>query len=142
MKVTADTNVLVRAALDDEPRQAAAARRLLSRATVIAIPIPVLCELAWVLRRGYRRSREETAAAIAAVTELETTVTDRPAVEAGLAVLRAGGDFADGAIAQQGMALGGTVLATFDRKALLRLRDSRLPAADPTELASSPAPLH
>ena len=45
MKVTVDTNVLVRALVQDDPEQAKAAIALLERAELIAIPVPVLCEL-------------------------------------------------------------------------------------------------
>ena len=55
MKITADTNVLLRVVVPDDPEQADAARALLQRATVVAIPIPVLCEFAWVLKRTYAR---------------------------------------------------------------------------------------
>ena len=51
MKITADTNVLVRALVQDEPEQARAASALLEQAELVAIPLPVLCELVWVLRR-------------------------------------------------------------------------------------------
>lgn len=54
----------------------------------------------------------EQADAIEAMTEIDVVVTDLPAVEAGLTPLRAGGDFADGVIAHQGEALGGTVFAS------------------------------
>lgn len=47
-----------------------------------------------------------------------TVQVDRPAVEAGLAVLEAGGDFADGVIAFDGRRLGGGVFVSFDRKAV------------------------
>jgi predicted nucleic-acid-binding protein len=43
---------------------------------------------------------------------------DAPAVEAGLAMLDAGGDFADGVIAFTGRQLGGNVFASFDRQAV------------------------
>jgi predicted nucleic acid-binding protein len=42
VKVTADTNVLVRALVQDDPEQAKAATDLLERAELIAIPVPVL----------------------------------------------------------------------------------------------------
>ena len=93
-------------------KQAAAARALLLQASVVAVPVPVFCELAWVLKRSYARSGAEIAAAIEAFTALEVIATDLPAVEAGLVALRAGGDFADGVIAHQGEALGGTVFAS------------------------------
>ena len=55
--IALDTNVLARYLLDDEPRQSAAARRLLSRADQsFWVPITVLLELAWVLKsRGVPR---------------------------------------------------------------------------------------
>ena len=134
MKITADTNVLLRAVVHDDPEQADAARALLQRATVIAIPIPVLCELAWVLKRSYARGADQVAAAIEAMTEIDVVVTDLPAVEAGLTALRAGGDFADGVIAHQGEALGGTVFASFDRRAVSWLRSNGTAAADPADL--------
>ena len=45
MKITADTNVLVRALVQDDPEQARAASALLEQAELVAIPLPVLCEL-------------------------------------------------------------------------------------------------
>ena len=134
MRITADTNVLLRVVVHDDPEQADAARALLQRATVVAIPISVLCEFAWVLKRTYARGANDVAAAIEAVTEIDVVVTDLPAVEAGLSSLRAGGDFADGVIAHQGEALGGTVFGSFDRRAVARLRSNGAAAADPADL--------
>ena len=48
----------------------------------------------------------------------ENVVVNRPAVDAGLAVLDAGGDFADGSIAYAGSWLGGETFVSFDRKAI------------------------
>ena len=135
MKITADTNVLLRAVVADDAEQAAAARALLLQASVVAVPVPVFCELAWVLKRSYARSAAEISAAIETLTELDVIVTDLPAVDAGLIALRAGGDFADGVIAHQGEALGGTVFASFDRRAVARLRGAGVAASDPSELA-------
>ena len=136
VRITADTNVLVRAVVRDDTAQAAAAQALLLRATVIAVPVPVFCELAWVLRRGYGYGTGDIAAAIEAIAGIDTVVTDSPAVDAGLAALRAGGDFADGSIADQGERLGGTVFASFDRGAVARLRARGANAADPAELTA------
>ena len=48
-----DTNILARYLLDDEPAQARAARRLLADARAeYWIPITVVLELAWVLRKA------------------------------------------------------------------------------------------
>ena len=134
VKITADTNVLLRAVVEDDATQAAAARALLLQATVIAVSIPVFCELAWVLRRGYGYRAGDVAAAIEAIVSVDAVVTDAPAVDAGLAALRAGGDFADGSIASQGERLGGTVFASFDRSAVARLRERGANAANPSEL--------
>jgi len=78
VKVTVDTNVLVRAVVQDEPLQAQAAAKILTDA-------------------------------------------NRPAVEAGLAVLDAGGDFADGVIAYEGQWLGAETFVSFDKKAVALL---------------------
>ena len=47
---------------------------------------------------------------------------NRPAVEAGLAILEAGGDFADGAIAYEGSWLGGETFVSFDKQAVSLLQ--------------------
>jgi len=46
---------------------------------------------------------------------------NRPAVEAGLAMLDAGGDFADGVIAYEGKWLGADTFVSFDEKAVKML---------------------
>lgn len=127
MKITADTNVLVRAAVQDDPHQARQAAKLLQEATLVAIPIPVLCEFVWVLRRGYKRSVTEIVGAIHRLMSSVSVVMNRPAVEAGLAVLRAGGDFADGVIAYEGNWLGAEEFVSFDSKAvsILQSQDGR-----------------
>ena len=86
--------------------------------------------------RWYRYGTGDIAAAIEAIAGIDTVVTDSPAVDAGLAALRAGGDFADGSIADQGERLGGTVFASFDRGAVARLRARGANAADPAELTA------
>ena len=134
MKITADTNVLVRIVMQDDAEQAAVAQALLLQAKVIAIPVPVFCEFAWVLKRGYASNVNDIASAIEAIVKVDAVVTDLPAVEAGLTALRAGGDFADGALAYQGETLGGTVFASCDRNAVALLRNEGAEAADPAEL--------
>jgi predicted nucleic-acid-binding protein len=127
VKITADTNVLVRASVQDDPRQARLASKLLQEATLVAVPIPVLCEFVWVLRRGYKRSVPEIAGAIHHLMNSVNVVMSRPAVETGLAVLNAGGDFADGAIAYEGNWLGAEEFVSFDAKAVsvLQSQDNR-----------------
>jgi predicted nucleic-acid-binding protein len=118
MRVTADTNVLVRAAILDDPDQSKVAAEMLTQAAVIAVPLPALCEFAWVLARGYRRRAAEILGKVRSLLDSVTVQVDRPAVEAGLAMLEAGGDFANGIIAFDGRRLGGEVFASFDRRAV------------------------
>lgn len=117
MKITPDTNVLLRAAARDDEFQAHAAEAVLTNADVIALPLSTLCELVWVLRRGYKKSPQEIAQSLRALIGSEKVETNRLAVEAGLALLEAGGDFADGVIAYEGRQLGGDVFVTFDKDA-------------------------
>lgn len=124
MKIIADTNVLVRAAMQDDRQQALLAARSMHEAEIIAVTLPALCEFVWVLRRGYKRSAAEVASAICLLTHSASVVVDRPAVDAGLAVLEAGGDFSDGLIAFEGLRLGGAVFVTFDRQAATRVRST------------------
>ena len=118
VRITADTNVLVRAAVADDPVEAAIAAEMLCHAELVAVPLPVLCEFVWVLLRGYRREPGEIAASIRDLADSANVHLDRPAVEAGLAMLEAGGDFADGVIALDGRRLGGAAFASFDRRAV------------------------
>lgn len=118
MRITADTNVLVRALMGDDPHQAALAEAALGRAALVAVPLPVLCELVWVLARGYRVPVPEIAAALRRLMEADNVAANRPAVAAGLAMLEAGGDFADGVIAFEGRWLGAEEFVSFDRRAV------------------------
>jgi predicted nucleic-acid-binding protein len=118
MKISVDTNVLARAVLNDDPAQTRAARKLLKEASLIAVPMPCLCELVWVLRRGAKLSNDDVATAVRSLMNVGNVVVNRPAVELGLVVLEAGGDFADGAIAYEGAFLGGETFVSFDKKAV------------------------
>jgi len=118
MKVTPDTNVLVRGVVHDDEEQAKLADNLLRRAEMIAITVPCLCELVWVLRSIYGFKRSDAAAAIRALLVARNVETNRPTVEAGLGMLDAGGDFADGVIAYEGSWLGAETFVSFDKKAV------------------------
>lgn len=121
MKVTVDTNVLVRAVVQDDPAQARRATTVLLDATLIAVTLPSLCELVWVLRKVYGLTVADVARALRALVVTANVEMDRPAVAAGLAVLEAGGDFADGVIAFEGSRLGGETFVSFDKKAVTLL---------------------
>lgn len=122
MKITADTNVLLRAAVQDDPDQARQAAKLLQQAELVAVPVPVFCEFVWVLRRGYKVSTPEISDAVRRLIKSANVVVNRPAIEAGLSVLDAGGDFADGVIAYEGAWLGAEEFVSFDSKAVSILR--------------------
>lgn len=122
MKLAVDTNVLVRAVVRDHPAQAAIAAKVLTSAELIAIALPCLCELVWVLRKVYGFQSADAASAIRALLGAANVEMNRPAVEAGLALLEAGGDFADGAIAYEGNWLGGETFVSFDKKAVALLK--------------------
>lgn len=131
MKIAVDTNVLVRAAVADDQAQARAAATLLADAELIAVALPCLCEFVWVLLRVYHFQPSDAAAAIRALLATANVEVNRPAVELGLSVLEAGGDFADGVIAYEGSWLGGTTFVSFDKKAVALLaaqgQSARLP---------------
>jgi predicted nucleic-acid-binding protein len=118
VKITADTNVLVRAITGDDARQSKAAQDALAKADVIALALPALCELVWVLAQGYKIPPGDIAEAIRRLVNAANVVVNRPAVDAGLALLEAGGDFADGVIAYEGNWLGAEVFMSFDKQAV------------------------
>jgi len=124
MKITADTNVLVRAITEDHEAQSKAAQTALKRAELVAISIPALCELVWVLSQGYKVPSTGVATAIRQLIDAEKVEVNRPAAEAGLTFLDAGGDFADGAIAYEGNWLGGETFVSFDKQAV-KLMDAQ-----------------
>jgi predicted nucleic-acid-binding protein len=129
MKITVDTNVLVRSVLRDDEKQAGAAEKVLKEATAIAVALPVLCEFlcefVWVLRKVYDLAPADIATAVRVLLDTRNLVVNRPAAEAGLAILDAGGDFADGVIAYEGIWLGGETFVSFDNKAVVLLKEQR-----------------
>ena len=127
MKITADTNVLVRALAEDHAEQSKVAQLALRKADIVALTIPTLCELVWVLR-GYKIRPSDIAETIRGLLNSANIVVSRPTVEAGLAMLDAGGDFADGVIAYEGNWLGADTFVSFDKKAV-KLMEARAVAA-------------
>jgi predicted nucleic-acid-binding protein len=121
MRITVDTNILVRAVVADDKKQAQAAARLLKEAELIAVTLPCLCEFVWVLRRVYQFGQENISTALEALLCADNVAVNRPAVDAGLSVLKAGGDFADGLIAYEGNWLGGDTFVSFDKRAVALL---------------------
>jgi predicted nucleic-acid-binding protein len=69
---------------------------------------------------------------VQALLNAQNVAVNRLAVDAGLAILDAGGDFADGVIAFEGKWLGGETFVSFDKQAVALLEkqgQSARPAA-------------
>lgn len=71
--------------------------------------------------RGNSFQKSDAATAIWALLVASNVEVNWPAIEAGLSVLEAGGDFADGVIAYEGNWLGGETFVSFDKKAVALL---------------------
>jgi predicted nucleic-acid-binding protein len=118
LKIIADTNVLLRMILADDEAQRREASAALRRAELIAVSTHALCEFIWVSRQRYKIAPAEIATSIRILLAAPNVEADWPKIEAGLRMLDAGGDFADGVIAHEGQSLGGEVFASFDKRAV------------------------
>lgn len=115
--IAVDTNILVRALLEDDPQQSPLARRFLEHAKAILVPVTVLVELAWVLKSvGWNRRRIHQV--LATLAQQATLHLDRAAeVHAALQDYAKGpADLADYLALRQAKSLGASKLLTFDRK--------------------------
>jgi predicted nucleic-acid-binding protein len=118
VKIIADTNLLVRLAVDDDPNQRRVAARIVMEAEAVIVGLHALCEMVWVLRTRYRFSTAQIVLAIESLCGVENVIVDRASLEAGLEAMRSGADFADAAIAYEGRMAGGEVFVSFDKKAV------------------------
>lgn len=123
MRMIADTNVLMRAVLDDDVVQSRASRLALSSADQVVISRHAFCEMVWLLRQRYKMSNTDVVQVIQGYLDAENVITDAPAVQAGLKAMKAGADFADGVIAYEGRWLGGDTFVSFDKKAVQALAE-------------------
>jgi predicted nucleic-acid-binding protein len=121
-KIAVDTNVLVRYFTWDDQKQGNESAHAIESAATVHVSTIVLCELVWVLRRAYRYTPAEIHDVIHRLAQTRTVALDRPATEAGLAMLAKGGDFADGVIAYEAHHAKCDRLVTFDRQ-LVRVGD-------------------
>ena len=107
-----DTNLLVRAVVDDNPAQVAIVRRLIMQNSVF-ISRTVLLETEWVLRAVYMKSRDEILGFFRALLEIDNTeVEDSTQVGYALDWYGQGSDFAD---ALHLAVCGAAVMHTFDK---------------------------
>lgn len=127
MKLTFDTNILVRFFTADDDRQFARVLMLIADAQVIAVSIAALCETAWVLRAAYLISTNDIADKLESFVRDERVRYDADLTPIGIAFLRRGGDFADAVIAADGQRLGGESFATFDKRAAKLLETQDFP---------------
>ena len=115
-----DTNVLVRALVQDDPAQAARARALLN-GPAIYVPVTVVLELEWVLRSRYGFAPKAVAAALEMLVSLENAVVgEQAAVIAAARKVQAGWDFADAL--HHALATGCEAFMTFDAPLIRRAR--------------------
>lgn len=115
MRIATDTNVLIRFLTWDDVDQATEAARAIEGAETVVISTVVLCEVVWVLKRAYRYKAREIVDALRPLIESRTVETNRAAAEAGLRMLEAGGDFADGVILFEAEKAKVANLVTFDQ---------------------------
>ena len=94
MKIIADTNLLLRAIIADDPGAALVARRRIQASSIVTIPTIAICEFVWVAMRAYKSPRHAVAKAIRDLVSDPKVVCDRDAVEAGLAIEPIGADAA------------------------------------------------
>ncbi|WP_420468041.1 PIN domain-containing protein [Panacagrimonas sp.] len=126
--VAADTNVLLRALVDDDsaPEQCAQARALLEGASKVRISAVVFHELMWTLSRRFGFARAELVATGEALLAHPNYDLDLPELigEALTILGSAAIDFADAVAVADARRCGGP-LHTFDRK-LARLPGAKL----------------
>jgi predicted nucleic-acid-binding protein len=122
----ADTNVLLRYVLGDDPAQYKKAAEVIEKAEAVVISNQALCEMVWVLRSRYGVSRANIAVIVSQLGETDKIVVDSQAFGAGLAAMQTGADFADGMIAHEGAWLGGETFVSFDKRAVAALAKTGL----------------
>jgi predicted nucleic-acid-binding protein len=116
-----DTNVLVRFVIDDNAAQSAAAERVLAESHEnherLFISIPALCELAWVLKGGFRQSKVNIVSVIQNLLNDDLfQIESKQQVIVALNLYRTGrADFADYLIGQLALKAGCRDTVTFDK---------------------------
>src|SRR5580658_6276898 len=115
-----DTNIVVRIFVNDDEKQAAAARSIFESGPVW-IAKTVLLETAWVLRRYYKYEQSAIVEALASLPELEHVhIEDEDSVGTALSLMSHGIDIADAMHLASTPA--GSRFATFDRDLVRRAK--------------------
>lgn len=121
--IALDTKLLVRLLTNDDPRQAAKVEAWLrdnaTPKTPAYVDHVVLCELGWVLERGYGYDRAEVHAALAALLEQDHLKVESPGLVRQALMMYADGpaDFSDYLLAVRAQAAGYSPVLTLDKKA-------------------------
>jgi predicted nucleic-acid-binding protein len=115
VRIAVDTNVLVRYLTWDDEAQAIEAANAIEGADTIVVPTIVLCDLVWVLKRAYRYAGPEILQILRRLAAVRAVEIERPAAEAGIAMLERGGDFADGVVRYDADRAKCDRLVTFDQ---------------------------
>jgi predicted nucleic-acid-binding protein len=135
MRIIVDTNILVRFLVESEKgtEQHKIASQLIDEAEEIIIPTHVVCELVWVLSKGYRLKLAEIYSALSDFLQRDKLVVREDEIEAGMLFLEKGGDFADGVNEYTGrnMAHGRAVFVSFDKLAVKLLAERGISAMIP-----------
>jgi len=119
-----DTNLLIRYITKDVPELAERVRRFLSECSERGEPLfiadSVLCEIAWVLQRGYRSSREDIAAELRRLfNSKETRFSSKSRIKIAIEAYANGSSgFADYLIREEALEQGCRAVVTFDKKLL------------------------
>jgi len=135
MNIIADTNLLVRFLIRDNLAQFNAVCRLFNTCTRIYVPTHVWCELVWVLSGRYRLAPDAIIGQLEHLAGSRQVVSCEDEVEAGLRMMRQGGDFADGVNAYTGRKMASPsnppVFASFDKQAVRLLAGQGVAAIIP-----------
>lgn len=122
--IALDTNVLVRYTVGDDVRQAAAAAKVIESQCTADDPgfisLIVLCELVWVLDRGYGYTKPSIAGTLRTILGSDDLMIEESdtAWQALNLYEQGKGDFADYLIGLVAKKAGSTTTFTFDRRAL------------------------
>jgi predicted nucleic-acid-binding protein len=127
--IALDTNICLRLVLDDDPEQTRIARHLVLSSQCF-VPITVILEAEWVLRRVYCHSKPDVANMIGQLIQTDNIDVDRvDAVKNALQISARGAEFPDALH----LALSGSSdwLATFDKKFVKSCADTQPPVRHP-----------
>lgn len=127
--VAADTNIVLRFILKDDPVQSPQARRLIA-SEVIFVPITVMLEAEWALRRVYKLPKSRVVNALTAFVDIVTIHVDQAdSVREALQLTQKGADFADAL--HLACSASCDWLATFDKEFVKAAKGSTPPVRQP-----------